>query len=705
MLWLKKFYQLSMVFRNRRAGVALIVAMATPLLIAITGLAVDAGYWYQQQENLQSAADAAALNAAMNDQLLAQSSNATKASAALPGATAAANNATNNQFGLVAAPSGAPVVSLTASMNTPAALDTQYVATVQIPRGGFFSKVLGPGLTGLGAGYQTATATAVLAAITTGSAPACLYLSAASAQRALYATGGAKINASGCPIYVNSTACPTGNSEQDAVVADPSAQITTSAISSPGCIYANTNGGAYIGNANNSTAGNLSHAAAQADPLAGLGTPPPWPTMPATPSAPTGTTYTAAPSLGYNTYSGAAGDCTYMGNYTANCELTQGAYSGMNSLGLNSLVLNENTSSGTTYITGGFSINANNFLTLNGSTYYIINGMSLTDGGTANIYASNLYIKGGTTLQNGKVNLGVNNTSNTYYFTGPYVGYATGWGLDVNLPTVNFGPGTYYVDGGAEFPGSNPVASLGQGTYLFSAYTNTSSGNQNTNSGGATGSGGALNDNNANITFTGGTYFFNGGLSLQGNATAYFGPGIYYIKNGDLAFANGSHVTANGATFVLEGNASYQLDGGTAALNLTAPTTNCVNFSNYPISTYSLPSSSTALPNAYAPYDGTNGEGICGILIYQAHGDTTADVISEGANSTITGIIYARDAALSISGGATLSSAVTSGTAGTLALIQSTLSLTGSGTLNLNVASGSALAPTLTTTYVPLLTN
>jgi Flp pilus assembly protein TadG len=689
MLWLKKLNHLFMVFRHRRAGVALIVAMSTPLLIAITGLSVDVGYWYQQQENLQSAVDSAALAAAQNYP--------TTPSTLSTIAVSAANTASNGQFGLTS-------TTLTLNQGTTQTVTgassvtatTKFTVTGKIPRGGFFSKVTGLGLVSLAAGYQYASATAVSQTVTP-SAPCNLCIQAGGGSDkntsqngvSLSASGGATVTSASGSLYVGSTLCSSSNNQQNAIVANPSAHITFSNISTPGCYYADTNGGAYIGNSSGSTSGDLDYAPSQTDPLISMGEPPPWPGQPTTPTAPTGTTYTAAPSLGYNTYSGPPGDCIYMGTYTANCELPQGAYSGMNNLGLSSLVLNENTSSGTTYITGGFSINANNFLTLNGSTYYIINGMSLTDGGTANIYASNLYIKGGTTLQNGKVNLGVNNTSNTYYFTGPYVGYSTGWGLDVNLPTVNFGPGTYYVDGGIEFPGSNPVASLGQGTYLFTAYTNTSSGNQNTNSGENT-SGGALNDNNANITFTGGTYYFNGGLTLQGNATAYFGPGIYYIKNGDLFFAAGSHVTANGATFVLEGNASYQMDGGYVGTNLTAPTTNCIQPSNYPVSTYSLPSSSTTLPNAYAPYDGTNAEGICGVLIYQQRSDTTADNIIEGATTTITGTIYAPSANLTISGGASIASTVSGGVSQGLSFIINSLSVTGSGSLTVSNGPGAA---------------
>jgi hypothetical protein len=89
-----------------------------------------------------------------------------------------------------------------------------------------------------------------------------------------------------------------------------------------------------------------------------------------------------------------------------------------------------------------------------------------------------------------------------------------------------------------------------------------------------------------------------------------------------------------------------------------------------------------------APYDGTNGEGICGILIYQARTDTAGDTIDEGATSTVTGSIYAPDAALTVSGGATLN--ITSDNASDPALEQTGINDSGSGTVNLTEPGGGA---------------
>jgi Flp pilus assembly protein TadG len=79
---------------DRAGTVALVIALSTPLLIAVTGLSIDAGYWYQAEESLQSAADAAALAAALDS------------STASAIANAAADAATNKQFGFVAGTAG-----------------------------------------------------------------------------------------------------------------------------------------------------------------------------------------------------------------------------------------------------------------------------------------------------------------------------------------------------------------------------------------------------------------------------------------------------------------------------------------------------------------------------------------------------------------------------------------------------------------------
>jgi Flp pilus assembly protein TadG len=89
----------SVIFCPTAGGtIALIVALAAPLLIAATALSVDVGFWYQQQDTLQTAADAAALAAAN-----AANYGVTSESSVEPLALAAANMASDNQFGLTSA--------------------------------------------------------------------------------------------------------------------------------------------------------------------------------------------------------------------------------------------------------------------------------------------------------------------------------------------------------------------------------------------------------------------------------------------------------------------------------------------------------------------------------------------------------------------------------------------------------------------------
>ncbi len=77
---------------DRRAAVALIVAIAAPLLIGVTALGTDTAYWYGSQEAVQTAVDAAAFSAA-------HFATANTPAAVIEAvAVQAANQAANNQF-------------------------------------------------------------------------------------------------------------------------------------------------------------------------------------------------------------------------------------------------------------------------------------------------------------------------------------------------------------------------------------------------------------------------------------------------------------------------------------------------------------------------------------------------------------------------------------------------------------------------------
>jgi hypothetical protein len=595
---LRKLLQLLAV---RRAATALVVALSFPMLVGSAGLSVDIGYWFQQQETLQSAVDSAALAAAT----AAAKYGDTTAASVEPFAVAAANNASNNQFALTSS-------TLTVSGGSPVTENdgqsvTGFTVTGKIPIGGFFLPAIMPGLASANISANAQ------ADIVSTPQPYCLITTNTTAAKSIYANGSSQIESSSCSFVANSTACAGGDS--DAIAADPSAQIISSTITTAGCTYANTGGGAYVGVTGGSAANGANNgyrvsnnAAAAPDPLSGMGSPPPWPTMP-TP----GTGYTnIGANIGYvnsGTHNGVT--CGY---YNADCTVVSGNYSGLSSVNVADLQFND-PSGGTTNIIGGFGGSENVALVLNASNYDIS---------------------------------GATNASGT----------VTGYAMQINTPSLTVAGGTDEFDGGMILNGSNTVATFGTGTYMFSAY-----------SGGTA----AFNDSNANITFSGGTYWFNGGLTIVGNGSVTFGPGIYYVENGNLSFGAGSRVTANGATFVLENGAGYQFDGGTVAENLTAPSTNCVQPSSYPNALYT---------------DGTGGEGICGILVYQARNDSAADAVNEGANTTMTGIIYAPAGALSVTGGANIASANSSQT---FALIINTLSATGGTKVLPSLAAGSSL--------------
>jgi Flp pilus assembly protein TadG len=590
----------------------MIIALSMPFLMGFTGLAVDVGYWFQQAETLQSAADAAALAAAT----AAAKYGDTSATAAAPFALAAANSASNNQFALTS--STLTVTGGTAVQESGGQTVTGFTVTAHIPRTSFFS-----GASGLGPPAGTIAVSATADVVSTPQ-PYCLITTNTSAAESIYATGSSEIESTSCGDIANSAACAGGDA--DAIAADPSAQIVAPAISTVGCTYANTNGGAYVGVTGGSAANGANNgykvnnnAAAASDPLASMGTPPPWPTMP----APGTTGYTdLTGDIGYVS-SGIRNGVT-CGSYTGDCTVVSGNYKGLDSVNTDNLQFN------------------------------------VPAGGTTNII-------GGLSMGGGGQNPGLVLNAANYDISGPTnaSGTVTSWAVQINTPNFTVAGGTDEFDGGMILSGSNPVANFGTGTYMFSACSGCSA---------------ALEDSNANITFTGGTYWFNGGLKIDGNGTVNFGPGIYYIENGNLTFSAGSHVTANGATFVLENGAGYQMDGGTVALNLTAPSSNCVQPSSYPNVLYT---------------DGTDGEGICGVLIYQARNDATADAVNEGANSTMTGIIYAPAGSLSVTGGATIEAANTSNT---FALIVNTVSATGGTKIFPSLAAGSALGSSSVTT-------
>ncbi len=689
---------LSKLTTSRRAGIAMMFALSMPMLLVVTGLSVDVGYWYQNQTALQSAADAAAMAAAMNDSRLGQSTNDSKRQAALPYAKSMADAATNQQFGFV---SGTPGTSLTLAanigsaqtVNSASVTTTTYTATASAPRPAFFSSVSGPGFQGLSAGTQSASATASLLTTTSNSSGGCL-ITLGTTGTDIYLTGGAKIDASGCTgtgIVSNSTSSCNSSTGTGSISVNPSATIVTSSVESAGCVYVNTNGGAKIVNA---SGGGASYSTGSgADPYATLAAAgfPKWPSQPSQPSL-SNTVATSAFSLGYvKSYSYAYAGCSP--DYAAQCWLYPYEFSG---------ALNPNVVS-----------------------------LELRDGSDASSYDSTYVFTSGFKTSNGTLTF--DSTSSipaTYYFQGATstkknVTTLSGYGLELSSPTITWGKGgVYYFNGGWAVDGSSPTMTVGTSTMLSTAYSGASNG--------------ATYLQEGNITFGGGTYYFDGGLVIGGSGNVTFGPGIYYIVNGPFSVTNGGTLTANGATFVLEGTSYYAFNGGTN-LTLSAPVansatnpTNCVlPFSSgsttgtpYPQTTYAIDNTLVTATPTYGtpittnagsgypgkpyPWDGTNGKGICGVLIYQTPTDSSTDYITEGTTNTVNGIIYTPAAALTMSGAGSMKAGTNSdGTAGTLAIISNSISLTGSANLTLSTGSSTSnygLSSSTTTSQI-LLTN
>jgi Flp pilus assembly protein TadG len=455
--------------------------------------------------------------------------------------------------------------------------------------------------------------------------PTCVLATNQSAQAAISAVGTGTIDGTNCAVFSDSSA--TGGSSTDAITVSGSGVVEGTGVGAAGAIYVPPYSG-YVGGPNGNGSNVNQFQAIQPDPYADMGNPPPMPTLPQQPSPGTTTDIKhTRESLGYTPiYSDSWGGCGSPA-YGANCYIEPGTFTGG---------IQTNTESFNAY-TGAQSSNGE-------STYSIFGGTSIGN--------------------NGYADFGVG----TYYMSGPGTSphtsaEPTGYALTTNIPKFTIEGGTYYVNGGFDFSGSgSEPTTLGQGTYFF----------QGTGNGENNGGGWALTSNVSNVTFTGGTYFFNGGLNLASYGTITFGPGIYYIANGNLNISGSDNIIVNGATFVLEDGAAFDFTGGSQSLNLQAPSTNCVQPKDYPI----------ASDASNFPYDGTNGEGICGVLIYQARSDTAPDAIDAGATDTVNGAIYAPNAPLSLDGAGSLAPAANGSQPGALSVVASTIAMSGSARLD-----------------------
>lgn len=467
----------------------------------------------------------------------------------------------------------------------------------------------------------------------------CLIAFDKSAAEAIYVHGGATITAQNCGVISDSSATSTTNGDSNAIVAEPSGKIIAPGIMAVGGIYANTGGGAYIGGASGQPSVVVSGASLASDPLAAMGDPPAIPAMPAFPA--NGTTTNVA-TTGYSfayvaAYSQSWGGC---GNYTGSCYANAGSFDGFST-----------NASSFTFNTGSATPNGSGIYTIYGQT-------SLGGSGPVQLDAGTYYLQGD--LKSGSV---------------------SDYALTANVPQFTIQDGTtLYANGGFDFTGSgSDPFYFGTGFYYFSA---------------APGAGYAFTANVNHITFAGGTYIFNGGLDISAQDSVTFGPGIYIIANGNLNVGGGASITANGATFILEDGAGFSFSGGSSAVSLSAPTTNCVQPSSYPLSSYI----------SAAPYDGTNGKGICGILIYQARNDAAADSLTGSSTIGINGIIYAPATNLSLVGNTSISTTVPANFNFELGILVNTVAVSGSSSINLQASPGSPLNDVTYTVSQPILT-
>ena len=90
--------------RDRSGSVAVMAALAMPVLIGVTGLGVEVSYWYLTQRSMQNAADSAAIAAATNG--TANYSAEAKAAAAKYGYVHGANNISVTASNTAPCPSG-----------------------------------------------------------------------------------------------------------------------------------------------------------------------------------------------------------------------------------------------------------------------------------------------------------------------------------------------------------------------------------------------------------------------------------------------------------------------------------------------------------------------------------------------------------------------------------------------------------------------
>ncbi len=303
--------------RDRRGAIAPLIALALPAVFGAAALAVDAGFYYVEQQRLQVAADAAAYGAAL---LLPNSpSTSDLQDAALQAAKDASSSAV---IGKLMTP-----VTVSTSGST-------VTVTLSATADGFLAAALS-----LAAPTLKATATAG----TKPSGPCVLALSP-SASNAIWVNNMGSIVTSGCGIFSNSTASVSGQSSGGAIYLN-SGTISGPSIGAVGSVNQSNSGSNTLSPSNPT-----SNAAPQSDPYSGKTAP-----SPGSCSYPSGTSFTAWKSTPYQFSGGTVfcGNTTIGGNGSTDV-FSPGIYYVVNG----SLVFNNATitqASGVTFVLTGSS--------------------------------------------------------------------------------------------------------------------------------------------------------------------------------------------------------------------------------------------------------------------------------------------------------------------------------------------------------------
>ena len=171
--------------RSRRGNVAVIFALASPLVIGSAGFTVETSYWYYRQHQLQGAADDAAYAAGLESRNFASLS--TIQATALSAATQNSFVSASGTIDVQNPPTSGPYAG------NPAAVTVSLTQNEQR----FFTQMFSNS-----AVVATATATSVHAA----SSAACILALDPAASRAAYFSGSATLTLNGCVVMADSTA-------------------------------------------------------------------------------------------------------------------------------------------------------------------------------------------------------------------------------------------------------------------------------------------------------------------------------------------------------------------------------------------------------------------------------------------------------------------------------------------------------------------